>query len=328
MGQVNKYYPPDFDPKKHGNLNAYHGTHALRERARKIDRGIIIIRFEMPFNVWCNSCNNHVGMGVRYNAEKTKTGNYFSTTIYRFKMKCHLCDNYYEIQTDPKNLDYEIISGCRRQDKRWDPTKNEQVVPETRETSNKLAADPMFKLDHEAADLAKFLADKPRLEGIQKINHRMRDDFACNQLLRKGFRVKRKELKLNAESDKKLLKKSCLAIKLLPESEKDVRMAKLLKQDMISSCDEERVSARTNIINQSVFKKSADSMSSKLDLVPQKEIIVQAVEKKRAEDAFSVRDVMKDRLRSSAIVRPSATLTRTSNGTKRSLVADYSDSDE
>ena len=40
----NFYYPPDFDPKKHGSLNGYHGVHALRERARKMDRGILIIR--------------------------------------------------------------------------------------------------------------------------------------------------------------------------------------------------------------------------------------------------------------------------------------------
>ena len=41
----NFYYPPDFDPKKHGSLNGYHGVHALRERARKMDRGILIIRY-------------------------------------------------------------------------------------------------------------------------------------------------------------------------------------------------------------------------------------------------------------------------------------------
>ena len=40
----NFYYPPDFYPKKHGSLNGYHGVHALRERARKLDRGILIIR--------------------------------------------------------------------------------------------------------------------------------------------------------------------------------------------------------------------------------------------------------------------------------------------
>lgn len=97
---TNKYYPPDYDPKK-GGLNKFLGTHALRERARKIDRGIIIIRFEMPYNIWCEGCNNHIGMGVRYNAEKTKIGMYYTTPVYQFRMKCHLCDNHFEIKTDP-----------------------------------------------------------------------------------------------------------------------------------------------------------------------------------------------------------------------------------
>lgn len=41
-------------------------------------------------------------MGVRYNAEKKKIGNYYSTPIYSFRCKCHLCDGWFEIQTDPK----------------------------------------------------------------------------------------------------------------------------------------------------------------------------------------------------------------------------------
>ena len=41
-------------------------------------------------------------VGVRYNAEKKKVGNYYTTPIYRFRMKCHLCDNHFEIETDPK----------------------------------------------------------------------------------------------------------------------------------------------------------------------------------------------------------------------------------
>ena len=64
----------------------------------------IQFRFEMPYNIWCGGCKAHIGMGVRYNAEKSKTGNYYSTPIYKFRMKCHLCDNYFEIQTDPKVL--------------------------------------------------------------------------------------------------------------------------------------------------------------------------------------------------------------------------------
>ena len=58
-------------------------------------------RFEMPYNMWCGGCGNHVGMGVRYNAEKSKIGMYYTTPIYKFRMKCHLCDNHFEIKTDP-----------------------------------------------------------------------------------------------------------------------------------------------------------------------------------------------------------------------------------
>ena len=47
----NFYYPPDFDPKKHGNINGYHGVHALRERANKISEGILIIRFAEKYSL-------------------------------------------------------------------------------------------------------------------------------------------------------------------------------------------------------------------------------------------------------------------------------------
>lgn len=65
MQGFNRYYPPDFDPKTHDTLNNYHGKHALGDRARKIDKGILITRFELPFNIWCGSCEAHIGMGVR-----------------------------------------------------------------------------------------------------------------------------------------------------------------------------------------------------------------------------------------------------------------------
>jgi hypothetical protein len=42
------------------------------------------------------------GAGVRFNAEKKKVGMYYTTPILSFRMKCHLCDNWFVIQTDPK----------------------------------------------------------------------------------------------------------------------------------------------------------------------------------------------------------------------------------
>ncbi|KAJ1504746.1 hypothetical protein HMI55_001889, partial [Coelomomyces lativittatus] len=103
MQPFNKYYPKDFDPSKHNSVNQHVGSHPLGHRARKLkSEGILIIRFELPFNIWCLGCDNHIGRGVRFNAEKKKVGNYYSTPIWSFRMKCHLCDNWFEIQTDPK----------------------------------------------------------------------------------------------------------------------------------------------------------------------------------------------------------------------------------
>ena len=148
----NFYYPPVFDPKKHGSLNGYHGMHALRERARQLDRGIFIIRFEMPYNIWCDGCKNHIVMGVRYNAEKTKLGMYYTTPIYQFRMKCHRCISHFSIKTDPANMDYVIVEGARRVEQRWDPTQNGQIVPDDKQVGRKLADDAMYKLEHQTKD--------------------------------------------------------------------------------------------------------------------------------------------------------------------------------
>ncbi|XP_033246766.1 coiled-coil domain-containing protein 130 homolog [Drosophila miranda] len=235
----NKYYPPDYDPKK-GGLNKFQGTHALRERARKIHLGIIIIRFEMPYNIWCDGCKNHIGMGVRYNAEKTKVGMYYTTPIYKFRMKCHLCDNHFEIQTDPGNLDYTILSGARRQENRWDPLQNEQVVPETKEVQKRLFDDAMYKLEHQAKD-AKAAADaKPVLQKLFERNQSVWDDtYEANSRLRSEFRHQKKELKGQQELDRQLLAKSSLDVALLPETDQDRQMAALMKLQTKSAIERE-----------------------------------------------------------------------------------------
>ncbi|XP_034108289.1 coiled-coil domain-containing protein 130 homolog [Drosophila nasuta] len=235
----NKYYPPDYDPKK-GGLNKFRGTHALRERARKIHLGIIIIRFEMPYNIWCDGCKNHIGMGVRYNAEKTKVGMYYTTPIYKFRMKCHLCDNHFEIQTDPGNLDYVILSGARRQENRWDPLQNEQVVPETKEVQKRLFDDAMYKLEHQAKDAQAAADAKPVLQKLVERNQSVWDDnYVANYRLRAEFRQQKKEIKGQQELDRQLLAKSSLDIALLPETAQDREMAALMKLQTKSAIERE-----------------------------------------------------------------------------------------
>ncbi|XP_041979807.1 coiled-coil domain-containing protein 130 homolog [Aricia agestis] len=258
----NLYYPPDYDPKV-GGLNKFMGTHALRERARKLHMGILIIRFEMPYNIWCEGCKNHIGMGVRYNAEKTKIGMYYSTPVYQFRMKCHLCDNHFEIKTDPANLDYVIVSGARRQENRWDPTDNGQIVPETKETQKRLFDDAMFKLEHKTGDEDASKLEKPRLNRLVGRNESVwKDDYEANCALRRNFRKRRKELEESAVNDSLLLAKSSLDINLLPESEEDRDMASLLALKPANSIEEIQKFTRNKIINSPVLPSSSSLLTS------------------------------------------------------------------
>ncbi|KAK3580942.1 hypothetical protein CHS0354_006967 [Potamilus streckersoni] len=271
---VNKYYPPDWDPSK-GSINEYVGQHPLRDRARKLHMGILVIRFEMPYNIWCDGCNSHIGMGVRYNAEKKKVGNYFSTPIYQFRMKCHLCDNYFEIKTDPKNHDYVIVSGARRKEQRWDPKENEQIVPEDKATQKKLANDAMFKLEHGTDDQQK---GKAVIMGLGQIAYRRsewKDDYLLNKLARNKFRSEKKAAQTAREADMRLLEKSSLDIPLLQEKEEDIRLAGLIKYSTVQSYDEKQIEKRKEIEKRPFFTLKAKTSTAKfpkcgLDLIKSK----------------------------------------------------------
>ncbi|KAF2880107.1 hypothetical protein ILUMI_26064 [Ignelater luminosus] len=256
---TNKYYPPDYDPRA-GGLNKWQGTHALRERARKIHLGVIIVRFEMPYNIWCEGCKNHIGMGVRYNAEKKKVGMYYTTPVFEFKMKCHLCDNHFVIKTDPANLDYVILSGAQRQESRWDPTKNEQVVPETKETQKRLFDDSMFKLEHGTDDQNIAESSKPRLVSLFNRNESVwNDDYTANSKLRAIFRKSNCEVKMANVKDNTLLKKSSLDIPLLPEREEDRKMASLLSMKLKPTVDIEK---NTQLLRKQIVSTSSLPCSS------------------------------------------------------------------
>ncbi len=60
-----------------------------------------------------------------------QVGNYYSTPLYSFKMKCAECPNKFVIETDPKNADYKVISGGKWKNETWDHEEAEgmpQVV--------------------------------------------------------------------------------------------------------------------------------------------------------------------------------------------------------
>lgn len=208
----NFYHPPDWDPRKKSRgehaakvtrkEDKWRG-HPLRERAKKLaTEGILTIRFEMPFNVRCTGCENHIAKGVRFNAEKSTIGKYLSTNIYSFRMMCHCEDgtsrtdrrknpHWIEIHTDPKNAEYLVVEGAVRISEPKLATAEELGVETAidSEEAQKRAANPFYRLEKAGSAVAR----KPWLARLQEERDAdWEDDYDANAALRRIHRSKRK----------------------------------------------------------------------------------------------------------------------------------------
>ncbi|OQR66869.1 coiled-coil domain-containing protein [Tropilaelaps mercedesae] len=188
---------------------------------------------------------------------------YYTTPVYKFRMKCHLCNNYIEMQTDPGNLDYKILSGASRQERRWDPTQNGQVVPEDKVVAKQLASDPMFKLDHAREDAKKMKHLEPVISNLERFQGRKEDDYELNSMLRKKFRKEKKERKQLKEKDVLLKSKAALNIKLLPESTYDQELAQMLRLEAPMSADQKWKRDRDDLMSRSIFEQTESSSMTK-----------------------------------------------------------------
>ncbi|XP_019462291.1 PREDICTED: coiled-coil domain-containing protein 130-like [Lupinus angustifolius] len=251
----NFYYPPEWDPSQ-GSLNKFHGQHALRERAKKIDQGILVIRFEMPFHIWCGGCNSMIAKGVRFNAEKKQVGNYYSTKIWNFTMKSACCKHEIVIQTDPKNCEYVIISGAQKKTEDFDVEDAETLELPADEERGKLV-DPFYRLEHEEKDLKKKKEAEPVLVRLQRLSDaKHSDDYAINRSLRTQLRNQKKRV---AEEEASSRKRG-LGIRLLPNSAQDVATAAKVK--FSSKFDRNTKNKRALINASSIFPGLSYSSSS------------------------------------------------------------------
>ena len=256
-----KYYPPAFDPSRHGSINNYVGSHPLGSRARLLHRGILIIRFEVPFHFYCSGCENHVAKGVRYNAQKKTVGQYFSTNILEFSMKCHLCPNIIKFQTDPKECDYVITEGGRKKVETFDAEDAGLQSFMDKESKMKIATDPMAKLEHVVKDKLKAKTESERIEHLIEIQERTFDSFGESQLLRKKFRFEKAALlKQDIEATR-----DNLSVKLVPSVEEDDLVAEnqLFRNHLKSAAvtrriERAKVFSRPLIQPKSVLEKAKD----------------------------------------------------------------------
>lgn len=232
---MGKYRPPALlDPSLDTQAVARQ-PHALGSRARKLPQGILVVRFEMPFAIWCSTCpassnNRLIGQGVRFNAEKKKVGNYFSTPVWSFRMKHTACGGWMEIRTDPKSTEYIVTEGAKRRD------VGDDVAVAAREGATVLLDEKEKKRQDafealEGKSMEKFVVknEGKRVEIIRSLRERdWRDTDASNRKLRASFRTDRKEREKNAAGAEQLQDKLSLGIEILAENESDRRRALLI----------------------------------------------------------------------------------------------------
>lgn len=244
---MGRYVPPDLEGTTSGN--ALHRKKPPGQRVRASDGTIQqTVRFEMPFAVWCDTCSTKtaptiIGQGVRFNATKTRAGNYLSTPVWSFRMRHAVCGGELEIRTDPANTAYVVASGGTRRD-----TGDDNGPGATRDASGLISTDGSSGLriltDKERAEmrasafkqLERTIEDREqtaqtrlRIDEIEAAQTTSWDDpYAANAKLRREFRVGRHEREKAGKAAEDLKDRMSLGIDLLPESELDARRAALV----------------------------------------------------------------------------------------------------
>ena len=182
----------------------------------------MIVRFEMPVNVWCDGCGEHIARGVRYNAEKKQCGMYFSSEVFEFQMNCHICGQRFIIKTDPQNRDYEFVSGLHRKAESFD-TKETGTMSYDPQEQALMRTDAIRSLENKEEDNLRSEKLAPTLDQLKSIEENIRsNEDVLNRRVRDKLRIVRKAEKRRED----LAAKEGLSIKLLPTSRSDIRSSR------------------------------------------------------------------------------------------------------
>eukprot|EP01062_Namystynia_karyoxenos_P055346 TRINITY_DN46128_c0_g1_i1.p1 TRINITY_DN46128_c0_g1~~TRINITY_DN46128_c0_g1_i1.p1 ORF type:complete len:442 (+),score=129.47 TRINITY_DN46128_c0_g1_i1:94-1419(+) len=188
------YRPPEFfddGAYKKGDIDKYHGQHRLvaqggYKRLKKMQEGVLLVRFEMPFDTWCDGCGGLIAMGVRFGeCEKTRVGSYFSTPLFRFRFR-HFCGQWLAIENDPRQTTYNVTEGGRRKVNEWDPSGDPAVHRcRTAEERDRLRSDPAARAANSAADERTGRDAAVRIAELQVASDQRSDTQAVADLLRR-----------------------------------------------------------------------------------------------------------------------------------------------
>jgi Saf4/Yju2 protein len=142
------------------------------------------------------SCGEYIYKGRKFNARKETTDEkYLSISIYRFYIRCTRCSAQISFKTDPKQMDYQVESGAKRNFEPWrdnklvDETEEQRLDRLEREEQEEEAAqrDVMAALEAKTMDAKTEMAVADALDEIRVRNARLdRTQQAASEDLNSG----------------------------------------------------------------------------------------------------------------------------------------------
>lgn len=132
----------------------------------------------------CLRCSEYMYRGKKFNSKKDtlQDQTYLGIRIHRFFIKCSVCSNEIVFQTDPKNTDYELISGATRNFELWRDNQELLTAEENKRKDEEL--DAMKSLENKTLDSKVEMDILDALDEIKAINQR-HERVDTNNLLEK-----------------------------------------------------------------------------------------------------------------------------------------------
>jgi len=176
---ITKYFPPDFDPS---------AISRTRHRGPKTPGPKhITVRLMSPFSMQCTACGGYIYKGRKFNARKeTAEERYLnSIPIYRFYIRCTRCSAEIVFRTDPKNMDYCVERGAKRNFEAWREERVEETDEQRLDRLEKeeavmngtgleeVGGDKMEELEKKTYDAKKEMEIADALDEIRSRNARL-----------------------------------------------------------------------------------------------------------------------------------------------------------
>ncbi|KAK4203880.1 CWC16 protein [Triangularia verruculosa] len=180
---LSKYYPPDFDPSLVGRTR--------KPKSAANTPKVQVVRLMAPFSMRCTACGEYMYRGRKFNARKETRPDerYLSIQIYRFYIRCTRCSAEIVFKTDPKNQDYLVEQGAKRNTDPWkrgledgagggeddetDEQRLDRLEREMAEAAGEEEKNAMAELEQKTEDAKREMAVADALDEIRSRNARL-----------------------------------------------------------------------------------------------------------------------------------------------------------